>query len=297
MNFDEKLSFYIEMVNNKLSSIMIEKEVQEKIIYKAMKYSVMAGGKRIRPVLALAVADVLDGHIDEVLPFACAIELIHTYSLIHDDLPSMDNDDLRRGLPTNHKVFGEAMAILAGDGLLNYAFEIMTEACLINSKVELINKVKAMEVIAKSSGVNGMIGGQVIDVQSEGNIISHDILERMYKMKTGALLKASVISAALLSNATSEELTSLETFSENLGLAFQIKDDILDVEGAAEVLGKNLGSDIANNKATYVTLYGVNRAKEMLEETTNKAIESLSRFGSKGAFLIDLANYLLKRDH
>lgn len=295
MNFNEKLFFFSETVSNELSSILNEKEVPEKKIYKAMRYSIMAGGKRLRPVLALAVTEIFNGETEDVLPFACAVEMIHTYSLIHDDLPSMDNDDFRRGVPANHKVFGEAIAILAGDALLNYAFELMLEACMRESKINLASKVKAMEVIARSSGVKGMIGGQVIDLEAENNVVSPYTLKRMHRMKTGALIKAPVISAGILHGATEEELNCLEGFSENLGLAFQIKDDILDVEGSTAALGKNLGSDSANKKSTFISLYGLEESKKMLSDTTYKAIEYLDYFGENGQFLSRLSEYLLKR--
>jgi len=295
MEFKEKQKRYQDIVNNFLEECIKENELIEKSIYSAMRYSLLAGGKRLRPVLSLAVTDMLGGSIDEVLPFACAIEMIHTYSLIHDDLPAMDNDDYRRGRLTNHKVYGEALAILAGDGLLNMAFELMLENASRNFS-NLENKVKAMAYIAKSSGVRGMIGGQVVDIESENTEVSVETLEYMHRCKTGALIKAPVVSAAIICNATKEELQDLEKYAEGIGLAFQIKDDILDVEGSTEKLGKRVGSDEVNKKTTYVSLYGLEKSKSMLKQTTNEAIKSLQRFGTKADFLKELAEYLVIRE-
>ncbi|AEV68658.1 polyprenyl synthetase family protein [Acetivibrio clariflavus] len=295
MEFMEKLEIYQDIVNNFLEECIKEKDLMEKSIYNAMRYSLLAGGKRLRPVLSLAVCDMLGGDLKEVLPYACAVEMIHTYSLIHDDLPSMDNDDYRRGKLTNHKVFGEALAILAGDGLLNMAFELMLENTSSNCN-NIENKVKAMGYIAKSSGVRGMIGGQVVDIESENNEVSVETLEYMHRLKTGALIKASVISAAIICNASNEDIQNLENYAEGIGLAFQIKDDILDVEGNIDKLGKNVGSDASNKKTTYVSIYGLEKSKQMLTEITESAIKSLDSFGGKAAFLKELAEYLVIRE-
>ena len=295
MEFMEKLEIYQDIVNIFLEECIKEKDLMEKSIYNAMRYSLLAGGKRLRPVLSLAVCDMLGGDLKEVLPYACAVEMIHTYSLIHDDLPSMDNDDYRRGKLTNHKVFGEALAILAGDGLLNMAFELMLENTSSNCN-NIENKVKAMGYIAKSSGVRGMIGGQVVDIESENNEVSVETLEYMHRLKTGALIKASVISAAIICNASNEDIQNLENYAEGIGLAFQIKDDILDVEGNIDKLGKNVGSDASNKKTTYVSIYGLEKSKQMLTEITESAIKSLDSFGGKAAFLKELAEYLVIRE-
>ncbi len=295
MDFMEKQKSYTYMVNNFLEKSIKENDLLEKSIYSAIRYSLLAGGKRLRPVLALAVCDMLSGDLEEVLPYACAIEMIHTYSLIHDDLPAMDNDDYRRGKLTNHKMFGESLAILAGDGLLNMAFEVMLEGTS-NKSNNLENKIKAMAYIAKSSGVRGMIGGQVIDTESENKEISIETLEYMHRCKTGALIKAPVVSAAIICKASSEELRNLEMFAEGLGLAFQIKDDILDVEGSTEKLGKKVGSDATNKKTTYVSLYGLEKSKQMLKETSEKAIKNLEKFRTKAVFLKELAEYLIIRE-
>lgn len=294
MKFEEKLRERAELINNTLEKMIVEKEVPQKNVYKAMRYSLMAGGKRLRPVLALSVCDMLGGNPDEVLPFGCAIEMIHTYSLIHDDLPCMDDDDYRRGRLTNHKVFGEAVAVLAGDALLNYAFEIMIKAVLKDARNRKA-KLEAMNIIAGASGPSGMIGGQIIDLESENKKISPELLHEMHKHKTGALIKASVLSAAAICNASEPVMDSLGKFADNLGLAFQIKDDILDVEGNSELLGKNVGSDASKNKNTFVTVYGLEKSKEMLAYYTEQAIESLNTFGEKGGFLRELASYLLER--
>ena len=295
MEFKEKQKSYTYMVNDFLEKSIKENDLLEKSIYSAIRYSLLAGGKRLRPVLALAVCDILGGDLEEVLPFACAIEMIHTYSLIHDDLPAMDNDDYRRGKLTNHKMYGESLAILAGDGLLNMAFEVMLESTS-NKPNNLENKIKAMAYIAKSSGVRGMIGGQVIDTESENKEVSIETLEYMHRCKTGALIKAPVVSAAIICNASSEDLQNLKIFAEGIGLAFQIKDDILDVEGSTEKLGKKVGSDASNKKTTYVSLYGLEKSKQMLKETSEEAIRSIEKFGTKAVFLKELAEYLIIRE-
>lgn len=296
MEFKQQFNKYVDIINDSLDRYVTEEDIPEKPVFSSMRYSLMAGGKRLRPVLSLAVCDMLGGKTDEVLPFACAVEMIHTYSLIHDDLPAMDNDDYRRGRLTNHKVYGEALAILSGDGLLNIAFEIMIKS-MVESSMNLEQKAKAAAVIVNASGVKGMIAGQVIDLESEDKEISVDILNRMHKCKTGELIKAPVISAAVLCGAKEDDISNLECFAENLGLAFQIKDDILDVEGDTEKLGKKVGSDESNKKSTYVSLYGLEESKKLLSEITDKAIMSLSRFGEKAVFLKSLAEYLVVREN
>ncbi len=295
MDFKEKQKSYTYMVNDFLEKSIKENDLLEKSIYSAIRYSLLAGGKRLRPVLALAVCDMLSGDLEEVLPYACAIEMIHTYSLIHDDLPAMDNDDYRRGKLTNHKMYGESLAVLAGDGLLNMAFEVMLDSTS-NKPNNLENKIKAMAYIAKSSGVRGMIGGQVIDTESENKEISIETLEYMHRCKTGALIKAPVVSAAIICNTSSEDLRNLEMYAEGIGLAFQIKDDILDVEGSTEKLGKKVGSDASNKKTTYVSLYGLEKSKQMLKETSEEAIRSIEKYGTKAVFLKELAEYLIIRE-
>lgn len=265
----------------------------QKIIFDSMKYSLEAGGKRIRPVLLLETIKMLGGDYSAGIPFACAVEYIHTYSLIHDDLPAMDDDDLRRGKPTNHKVFGEAVAILAGDGLLNSAFEIMSGEILKNN---CIGSLKAMNVIASCSGVNGMIAGQIVDIESEGRAISYEELRYLHSKKTGALIKASVMAGAYISGANEEELKAVERYSENIGLAFQITDDILDITGITSELGKNTGSDLQNDKSTYVSLFGIEKAGLLANDCVKDAFDSLQIFEpQRRMFLEELARFIVTR--
>ena len=265
----------------------------QKIIFDSMKYSLEAGGKRIRPVLLLETIKIMGGNCSAGIPFACAVEYIHTYSLIHDDLPAMDDDDLRRGKPTNHKVFGEAVAILAGDGLLNSAFEIMSGEILKNN---CVGSVKAMNVIASCAGVNGMIAGQIVDIESEGRSISYEELRYLHSKKTGALIKASVMAGAYIAGANEEELKAVERYSENIGLAFQITDDILDVTGNTSELGKNTGSDIQNDKSTYVSLFGIEKARLLAQDCLKDAVESLGNFDSqRRLFMEELARFVVMR--
>lgn len=296
MDFNAQLDKWIQLVNNALDDCLSIKEGPGSEIYNAMKYSLMAGGKRLRPVLVLAVCELLDGHRDEVLPYACAIEMIHTYSLIHDDLPAMDNDDYRRGVPTNHKVFGEAMAILAGDALLNGAYELMLEASLRDSRGGE-RRLKAMQIIANAAGAEGMIRGQVVDLESERKAIEKNTLEFMHRCKTGALIKAPVVASAILCGASEKDIERLGCYAENIGLAFQIKDDIMDVEGDPGQMGKAAGSDAASGKSTYVTLYGIENARAMLDKTIADALGALDAYGEKAGFLKDLAEFIRRRDH
>ncbi len=292
MDFLETLESKIVEVNKYLNKYLEEKDNPQATIYKAMNYSLHAGGKRIRPVIALACAELLDADTEKVMPFACAIEMIHTYSLIHDDLPCMDDDDLRRGKPTNHKVYGEGMATLAGDGLLNLAYETILKQSQVSPNMTLA----AMAIIAESAGTEGMIGGQVIDLESEGKEIDAITLMSMHMHKTAALIMASARVGALLGGGGREDLIDLEEFARYLGIAFQIKDDILDVLSNSEVLGKTVGKDAENNKSTFVTIYGIEQSKKMLEDYTEKAIEVLSKYGQKAEFLIELSKFLLDRD-
>lgn len=292
MEFDKKLMWYIDLANNKLDELVPQKENYQKIIYEAMRYSLFAGGKRIRPVIALSVCEMLGGKADDALSFACALECIHTYSLIHDDLPCMDNDDLRRGRPTCHKVFGEANALLAGDALLNRAFEIISSA---NADTAIIRDI--MKEVSYHSGTEGMIGGQVVDLESEGKtVISEETIKYIHEHKTGALIKAAALIGAICGNATEGEKEKVLDYAQNLGLAFQIKDDILDFTGDVNLLGKPIGSDKENNKSTFVTIAGLDAAEDMLKRTTMAAKAALSDFGERNSFLISLADYLLERN-
>ncbi len=296
MEFNKHFDKLTQIVNDALDDCLGIDDDAGSDIYKAMKYSLMAGGKRLRPALALAVCEMLDGDQNEVLPYACAIEMIHTYSLIHDDLPAMDNDDYRRGIPTNHKVFGEAMAILAGDALLNEAYELMLSYTLENDTKQR-EKIEAMKLIAESAGPEGMIRGQVVDMESEGVAISQEILEFMHEHKTGALIKAPVLSAAILCGATEDEFEQLRLYAENIGLAFQIKDDIMDVESSMELMGKATGGDADSGKSTYVTLLGVEQAGQLLEKTVATAVSALDCFGDRAAFLREMALFVKNRNH
>lgn len=292
MEFKKWFNEKVNKVDECLSNIITAKNNPQNIIYEAMNYSLLSGGKRLRPVLLLGAYELFKDNINEALPFACAMEMIHTYSLIHDDLPAMDNDDYRRGKLSNHKKFGEANAILAGDALLNKAFEIGLKAASGDNSE---NSLKALQIIAESSGTEGMIGGQVTDM--EGKITSIEDLKYMYSLKTGAIIKSSVKAGALLAGASQEETKALEIYSEKIGIAFQIEDDILDVVSTQEKLGKAIGSDAANNKITYLTFKTINEAKNDVETFTQEAIESLSIFGDRAKYLIELANYLTKREN
>lgn len=294
-DFKTKYNEYLKTVNAELDSIMTTSSGPGSVIYDAMKYSVAAGGKRLRPVLALAVCELLRGNINDVLTFACAIELIHTYSLIHDDLPAMDNDDFRRGIPTNHRVYGEATAILAGDALLNKAYELMISH-IVKNGLHTGSYAQAMNIISASAGAEGMILGQMIDMESEGKEISKETLEYMHSCKTGALIKAPVLAAASICHASPDEYESLGKYAQSIGLAFQIKDDIMDVMGSAEKMGKPSGSDAASKKSTYVTIYGIQRAAELLDQVVSTAIDSLGIFGDRALFLRELASFIKDRD-
>jgi len=283
---------YIDKV---LDEILLDSNIEPGVIHEAMRYSVFAGGKRLRPILCLAACEAVGGSLEAVSKVACALELIHTYSLIHDDLPAMDNDDLRRGKPTNHIIYGEANAILAGDALLTYAFQIISQQGL-----DFANKVALLQVskeIAEASGTLGMIGGQVVDIISEGQTIDIKTLEYIHNHKTGALIKASVRAGAILGGGTDEEVDNLTTYATNLGLAFQITDDLLDIIGDETKLGKPIGSDDKNEKATFPGLFGIEKSQQMAREAIDKAVNSLNCFGKKAEPLRLLAIYLLNREN
>lgn len=281
---------YVDLVEATLKKYIKAENNPQKKIYEAVEYSLMAGGKRLRPVIMMMTAKMLGKSPNTVLPFAAAIEMIHTYSLIHDDLPAMDDDDLRRGRPTNHKVFGEAMAILAGDALLTKAFEVASD--FDDETVSRERVLRAISVLAKSAGADGMVGGQVVDIESRNE--DAELLKYLHSLKTGALIKASGMIGAILSGANDEEISAVESFCENLGIAFQIQDDILDVVGSEEELGKPIGSDAENEKSTYVTIFGIEKARKMAEDYTNMAIESLGMFENSHE-LAELAKKLMGR--
>jgi len=280
-------------INEWLEGYFSGKGTCEKKIFEAMAYSLNASGKRVRPLLFLLGCSMFSTDYKKALPVAGAIEMIHTYSLIHDDLPAMDNDDLRRGKPTNHKVFGEAIAILAGDGLLNEAMNIMFRFCCENN---MQRNLDACRLISESAGVDGMIGGQVIDMMSENMQIPLEQLYTMHRKKTGALIKASIVSGAMAGGAEDAELCLLAEYGEKLGLAFQIKDDILDVTGDTEKLGKMAKSDLENKKTTFVTEYGLEKCIEICSKLTDECLDNLKKINRDTSALEDITMYLLNRD-
>jgi geranylgeranyl diphosphate synthase, type II len=264
-------------------------------LHQAMRYSLFAGGKRIRPVLTIAAAEAVDGDINKVLPAAAALELIHTYSLIHDDLPAMDDDDYRRGRLSNHKVFGEATAILAGDALLTFAFELLVRESLIAGvEAEKINF--ALLELASAAGTFGMIGGQAMDLSAEGQKVNLNGLETIHKCKTGALLRAAVRIGAGVSGANQAQLQGLTSYAESLGLAFQIKDDILDIEGESQKLGKQAGSDLLKDKSTYPSLLGLQEAKRLLSQQIDNSLQGTDIFDEKGKILREIALFVRDRE-
>lgn len=296
MNFKNELNRLSKNVNMALDKFLPPDSSYPSLIHEAIRYSVFAGGKRLRPALVLHGAKAVGGDMEVVMPVACAIELLHTYSLVHDDLPAMDDDDMRRGKLTSHKVYGEAVAILVGDALLTLAFNLMTGM----SKNRLVDPEKIVFVIAEvaqAAGTLGLIGGQVVDILSTQNEVDRKTLAYIHTHKTGALYKASVRAGAILSNASEEQLQKLTTYAKNLGLAFQIIDDILDVEGNEQKLGKPLGSDAKNQKATYPALYGMSQAKEHAKQAAVRALAALDHFGSEADFLRELVRFILNRDH
>lgn len=278
---DDNLPTYIEQLS------------APEIIKESMIYSLKAGGKRIRPILLFATLNAFNK--DEIvgIDVACALEMIHTYSLIHDDLPSMDDDDLRRGKPTNHKVFGEAIAILAGDGLLTLSFEVIakSEQISANMKIELISK------LAKASGASGMVGGQVADILGENKNLNIDELQYIHEHKTGKLLEFPIVAGAIMAGASQEQLNNLQHFAKHLGVAFQIKDDILDIEGTEDQIGKPVGSDTGNDKSTYPKLLTLTGAKKKCDDHLDEAKKFLEKANVNSELLLEITNYIVKRDH
>ncbi|ERI91336.1 putative geranyltranstransferase [Clostridiales bacterium oral taxon 876 str. F0540] len=279
-------------INDYLKSYFKKDVSFNRNLYDAMAYSINLGGKRIRPILMLLTYSIYNNNYEKIMPMAAAIEMIHTYSLIHDDLPCMDDDDLRRGKPTNHKVFGEALAVLAGDALLNEAMNIMFDFCIKEDK----NSLRACRIISQAAGAEGMIGGQVVDMLSEGKSISTEELLYMHSKKTGELIKASILAGAVMGGASNEEEMLLNNFGEKLGLAFQIKDDILDVTSSKDVLGKTVNADVNNNKTNFISTYGLEKCKELCVSLTNECINTLSAIDKDTAELKRLTEFLLKRE-
>ena len=295
--FMEELQQKVEHINNVLEKFLPVEEGQQRIIFEAMNYSVRAGGKRLRPILMEETYHMFGGSSAVIEPFMAAIEMIHTYSLVHDDLPAMDNDEYRRGKKTTHAVYGEAMGILAGDALLNLAYE--TAAKAFDMEVIDARVARAFAVLAKKAGVYGMVGGQVVDVESEKSddcSITREKLDFIYRLKTGALIESSMMIGAILAGASSDEVSRVEQIAAKLGLAFQIQDDVLDVTSTLEVLGKPVGSDEKNNKATYVTFEGLDKAVSDVERISKEAEEQLDDLGYDDAFLKELFEYLIHRE-
>ena len=266
-------------------------------LYDSMKYSITSGGKRLRPVLLLASCEFSGGTMVDALPYACALEYIHTYSLIHDDLPAMDNDDFRRGNPTNHRVFGDAIAILAGDGLLNSAYEIMNMDMLMyfDNPIALKKRICASYEISKGSGVRGMVAGQVADIEAQGHSCSKEMLDYIHLNKTAALIVSAIRAGAYIGGADSERIEALTAYGENLGLLFQITDDILDVTGDSAEMGKATGADAKNNKSTYISVYNLEKTKQRAFNLADNAKKALSNYGKDAQFYIDIVDKVLIR--
>lgn len=280
----------VEMI---IKKYLPEEKGYQKTVMEAMNYSFLAGGKRLRPMLMQETYRLFGGTDDIIEPFMAAIEMIHTYSLIHDDLPAMDNDEYRRGRKTTHVVYGEAMGILAGDALLNFAFETACKGLM--QEVGNPNVARAVQILAQKAGIYGMLGGQVVDVESEGQEVEREKLDFIYDLKTGALIEASMLIGAVLAGASSEEQQVILQVAKDVGLAFQIQDDILDVTSDLETLGKPIGSDEKNHKTTYVTIRGLEQSRKDVEEISERAIEGMASLTKENVFLNELIRYLIHR--
>ena len=296
MNFKAEMNERVEQIEQILDQYLPPKEGLQKTVLTAMNTTVKAGGKRLRPMLINETYKMFGGEGDIVKPFMAAIEMIHTYSLIHDDLPALDNDDYRRGQKTCHIVYGEDMAILAGDALLNYAYEVATKAFDLADQDEMMNVVEAVKILARKPGIYGMIGGQVADVELEGTPLSMEQILFIHKNKTSALIEACMMIGAVLAGASKEDVMAMEECGEYIGLAFQIQDDILDLTGEEEI-GKPVGSDEKNHKTTYVTLKGLEQSAKDVEEISKKAIEILARYDVGDRYLTNLTRFLIHRTH
>ncbi len=294
---DVNLTAYLDerrrLIEDALDRYLPSTTCRPERLHEAIRYSVLAPGKRLRPILVLASAESVGGRPEDVLPTACALECIHAFSLIHDDLPCMDNDDYRRGRLTNHKVYGEAMAMLAGDALLTFAFELIAENAAVVPGERIVPVVKMISV---ATGTAGMVGGQVIDIESEGKDISSDTLQFIHAQKTGALLTASSLAGALLCGANDAQQESLKQYGRSIGLAFQIADDILDVVGDQEKIGKPVGSDEKSDKATYPKLFGLEESRRMAHAEVAKAVDALQHFGLSAEPLRGIARFIVERD-
>ena len=295
MNFKEELTKYINIVNNELQKYVNTNECPEQVLNKSMEYSLMAGGKRLRPILIISSYKLFKEDIEKSFIYAVAMEMVHTFSLIHDDLPAIDNDDYRRGKLTNHKKFNEATAILAGDSLLNTAYNIIIED-IANTDDEQEKAKKTEALYELSYGIDRMIAGEYVDTEYEGKQISSKYLEYMHENKTGALIKASVRIGAILAGATQNNLENLSKYAEKIGLAFQIKDDILSEIGNQEELGKPVGNERAKGKCTYVTKYGLEQSQKMLDDIIDESIKIIKNYNKNSEFLIELALYIKNRN-
>ena len=297
MNIEVRIAEKTEHINKVIDAYLPAEEGMQKTIFEAMNYSLLAGGKRLRPMLMEETYQMFGGNDALIHPFMAAMEMIHTYSLVHDDLPAMDNDEYRRGKKTTHAVYGEAMGILAGDGLLNYAFETALKAFDLEPQNPAIGK--ALKILARKAGIYGMIGGQVVDVESEEMPLTDMTKERLdfiYRLKTAALLESSMMIGAVLAGASEEDIAKIEKIATKDGLAFQIQDDILDITSSLEVLGKPIGSDEKNQKVTYVTFEGLEKSKGDVETLSREAVELLSQLPQKDDFLMQLILYLIHRE-
>ncbi len=295
MSFKEEYQKRTELIEDILEKYLPEQKGYQRIITEAMEYSLMAGGKRLRPMLMRESFELFDGRGGLIEPFMAAIEMIHTYSLVHDDLPAMDNDDYRRGRKTTHVVYGEDMGILAGDALLNYAFETACSAFELEPEKSLMIG-RALKILADKAGIYGMIGGQVVDVKESGHKITGDMLDFIYRLKTGALIEASVMIGAVLAGASDEEILKIEEIAGKVGMAFQIQDDILDVTSTTEMLGKPIHSDEKNEKTTYVTLRGIEESRKEVKRLTSEALDTLKGLKYENAFLNELLEWLVYRE-
>ena len=293
MNFKEQMAIKVAEIEEILKAYMPKEEGPQKIIMEAMNYSVTVGGKRLRPMLMQETYRLFGGEGDAVEPFMAAQEMIHTYSLVHDDLPAMDNDEYRRGKKTTWVAYGEDMAILAGDGLLNYAFETALKAF---EKADALKVAECLKILSAKAGIYGMIGGQVVDVMSEEKKIDMETLLFIHRNKTSALIQSSMMIGAVLAGASKEDVEKIEKIGEDIGLAFQIQDDILDVTSSLEVLGKPVGSDEKNEKTTYITLEGFEKSKKDVEEISHRAIDGLKSFERENQFLNELVEMLIHRE-
>lgn len=290
---DQQLKKYASLIEERLEALIPAHQCSDELLYEAARYALLGGGKRIRPILTLAIAKMFQADVELALAPACAIEMIHAYSMVHDDLPCMDDDDFRRGKPSVHKKYGEAIAVLTGDFLLTRAFEVISE----NHKLQADIQVELIRTIASASGGNGMIGGQVIDILSEGKTLDLELLQELHSKKTGALITAAAECGCLVASASDTHTSLVLEFARKIGLAFQVIDDVLDVTSGKNKRGADHSSDLENNKSTYVTILGVEEAQKTAEQLFSSALKALDQLPFETRFLKDLATFIVKRDH